>query len=189
MCLSANFSNFLNLSFSSASEEEIGKQIHTVMLWLWPHTHLCLYSYCLFVSTYLHPFSLDCRESNWLHMMLCLPCVLWCSWGLRSRAMRWGPFATVSMCAMFSHFTVQNSPRIFSMTALKEPVAQKTYENILHPKIKLKKYHSYLNVSYCRILRFITVCLYKYVLPSPVHNRNYTFMQNNYWVAHFLLLF
>lgn len=47
---------FLNLSFSSASEEEIGKQIHTVMLWLWPHTHLCLYSNtaCLFQHIFTH---------------------------------------------------------------------------------------------------------------------------------------
>ncbi len=131
------------------------------------------------------PIFFVCRESNWLHMMLCLPCVLWCSWGLRSRAMRWGPFATISMCAMFSH----------SLSKLSEDLQHDCFEGAsgsediwkyINPKIKLKVPFIFKSVL-LQNLRFITVyLLYKYVLPSPVHNRNYTFMQNNYWVAHFL---
>lgn len=33
--------------------------------------------------------------------------------------------------------------------------------------------------DYVLMFSLATLMLYKYVLPSPVHNRNYTFMQYN----------
>lgn len=132
MCLCAiQFLIFLNLSFSSASEEEIGKQIHTVMLWLWPHhTHLFLFKYCLFVSTYLHPFSLTAGRAT--GCIWC--CAFHASCGAHGAFAQglWGEgHLLLSPYVPCSVIQCPNSLRILSIKALKEPVAQKTYENIL----------------------------------------------------------
>lgn len=98
------------------------------------------------------PSAFKCRESNWLHMMLCLPCVLWCSWGLRSRAMRWGPFATVSICAVFS-YSLSKVSEDFQHYCFKGPSGSADVCKYFTLNIKNEKYHSqytFCNVSYSR---------------------------------------
>ncbi len=112
------------------------------MIMTTPHTFMFLFKYCLFVSTYLHPFSLTAGRAT--GCIWC--CAFHASCGAHGAFAQglWGEgHLLLSPYVPCSVIQCPNSLRILSIKALKEPVAQKTYENIL----PFYKYHSYFKWS------------------------------------------